>query len=564
MWQPGLCFPLSLLLTFIANVNISWFVYRRHASLPKVEEDKFLYLCEHKVLIIENLANDGNLLNKRQCLDLSFKLSKTFKNIKELVLYCGASSTVSFRPALENLYRILEKAKLLVSNCCHEDWCTSSVYQFQNERAFQEILLELELCYSAIFEQAKSTREEWNSQVEDLRRSPTFQPASATDVDEDNQALQKLFEDLGSERQLSILDCFLPGKLGLKQSLARYLLSKLKCLSQRQSQSKDEDKSSEILWTEDTGSSGTWADKCHLGAGAGAQVWSTKWLGIPCAKKVFQGINISGNETCIFSKEARILASLNHPRVVKFFCCGCDQETGDGFIAMELMEMSLFDLIRKQTKPFPLPVALDIIMQIARGMRYLHEVEVAHRDLKSQNVVVNRLSYPHLEDEYFCVKLVDFGLSKTKVELHRAHTISHVGVGTTIYRAPEVHPQAHPDRQGKAFWFKADVYSFAVTCSEILSRQQPYKNILRFSALYEELIKGVRPELPMEVCPPELASLLRDCWDPNPSSRPSFSQICSRLEAFSHKVIRMKMEEPSSVRRQFVAVTDHEEVEVIH
>ncbi|KAG0612669.1 hypothetical protein M758_6G044400 [Ceratodon purpureus] len=555
MSQLGSRFTFSELFRFITSVKLL-LLYRRHTSLSIAEAD-FLNLCEHKVHIIEDLVKGGDLLNNKQCLDLSGKLSKAFKNIKELVVHCGASSTDLFRPALENLYRILEKAKVLVGNCCHEDWCASSVFQFQNEKAFQEILLELGLCYNAIYELASKER---SPQLEDLRGSSTFQPASASDIDEDNHTLQKWLEDLASEPQFSIIDCFLPGRLGLKQSLARYLLVKLKCISQRQSQGKDADKSSAILWTEDTEPSGTWNGEFYLGAGAGAKVWSTKWLGIPCAKKVFQGVNIvSGNDTCIFSKEAGILAYLNHPRVVKFFCCGSGQETGDGFIAMELMEMSLCDLIRKQIKPFPLPVAVDIIMQIARGMCYLHEVEVAHRDLKPQNVVVNRLTYPHLLDEYYCVKLVDFGMSKTKVKVHRAHTISVLGVGTTIYRAPEVHPQAQTDgKQGKALWFNADVYSFAVTCSEILTLQRPYRSISKMSKMYEELINRVRPDLPMD-CPPELVSLLTDCWDPDPTLRPSFSQICSRLEAFSHKFILAKMEEPSSVPRQDVAVSDDEE-----
>lgn len=558
MWQPGSCFPISLLFTFITSLLLT----RRPATLSIAEPD-FLDLCEQKVHSVYSLAFGGILLNKRQCLDLSAKLSKAFHNIRELVSHSGASSTV-FRPALENLYRILEKAKMLVSDCCHENWSASSVFQIQNERAFQEILLDVGLCYNAIYEQAEGASKERNFQLEDLRGSPTFDHASASDIDEDHRALQKKLSELArgpNSTSSSVLDCLLPRRLCLKQHLAQYLLVKLNCASE-QSHGRDEGKSNAILWHGATEPSGTWGNHRFLGSGSGASgVMRTKWLGISCAKKVFPG-RIDGS---LFTKEAGILADLNHPRVVKFFCCGsCQDQKDDCFIAMELMEMSLDSLIKErkeQQQPFPLPVAIDIIVQIARGMCYLHEVKVAHRDLKPLNVVVNRLTYPNLNDEYFCVKLVDFGMSKTKVEVHKANTISQPGVGTTSYRAPEVHPKAHLDGEKlKARWFKADVYSFAVTCAQILTLEQPYEDIPN-GLLFEELINGRRPMV--NDCPPDLVLLLNACWHRTPSRRPPFKTICSKLENFSHKFLRMKMGKPFPVRSPSVPRTDDDGVEVI-
>jgi len=536
----------------------------RHPAARSTPEADFLNLCEQKVQSIEALANGSILLNKRQCLDLSAKLSKAFQNIRELVSHCGESSFTVFQPALENLYRILEKAKLLVSDCCDEDWCASSVFQIQNEKAFQEILLDVGLCYTAIYDRAEGSSKEWNFELVDLRGSSTFQHASTADIDEDHQTLQKKLSELGrpaSSTGLSALDCLLRRSSCLKQHLARYLLAKLNCTSHGKDEGKS--KSSAILWNGAIEPSGTWGDQRFLGSGAGSSaVMSTKWLGISCAKKVFPG-RIDGK---LFSKEAEILADLNHPRVVKFFCCGtCQDQKDDCFIAMELMDMSLDYLIKvrkEKNKRFPLPIAIDIIMQIARGMCYLHEVGVAHRDLKPLNVVVNTLTYPHLDDEYFCVKLVDFGMSKTKVEVHKANTISQRGVGTTFYRAPEVHPKAHPDGEKlKAMWFKADVYSFAVTCAQIWTLQQPYENI-PVNSMYEELNKGRRPEL--KDCPPDLVSLLNACWHKCPSERPPFKVICSKLEDLSHKFIWMKMRAPFPVQGQFPARTDFDnEIEVI-
>ena len=261
-----------------------------------------------------------------------------------------------------------------------------------------------------------------------------------------------------------------------------------------------------------------------------------RWLGIPCAKKEFH----TAVEMAIFVREAGILCRLSHPNIVKFFCCSNGPEKGQCFIGMELMQMSLSDLIeyeaRKGRKSFPLSVALDIIVQIARGMCYLHGFGIAHRDLKPSNVVVNRLDTPPLDDN-FCVKLVDFGMSRTKVEVSKSNTISIPGVGTTTYRAPEVHPKAQGHKgRAKALWFKADVYSFAVTCAEILSLKKPFEKV-ELSDMYRELVGGARPELPSH-CPGKLVSLLTQCWSADPRSRPRFIDICTRLEEVRHDLWR--------------------------
>ncbi|KAG0598648.1 hypothetical protein M758_12G090800 [Ceratodon purpureus] len=501
-------------------------------------------LCKQHVRSIRDLANGGTLLNKRQCLDLSYKLSNTTQNIKELLSHCGAPA-VLFRPALENLYRYLEKAKVLVKQCREKDWCQASVYQSQNQNAFREILLDVSFCYNAIFEQVKSASEDWLGHPEDLRQSPMFMPATASDVYEDQQDLQKRLEELAkkpscilrkrSKRSggVKLLDHVRSEKAALTQCLARYTLVKLKCTSE-QSQVNALDTCSTIFWVKETEPSGTWGNYKLLGSGSGASgVCSTTWLGVPCAKKEFHA---QASER-FFLEEAGILAYLKHPCIVNFFCCGNGKEKGDRFIAMELMEKSLLDLIEGQRDMhFSLPVVVDIILQIARGMCYLHEQGVAHCDLKPGNVVVNKLTYSNHPD-YFCVKLVDFGMSKTKVQVSKSNTISVRGVGTTRYRAPEVHPKAHPDGKGKANWFRADVYSFAITCAHVLSMKVPFGDMLMpMSELYTELINGRRPELSNN-CPMELVILIRDCWNTNPYSRPSFVEVCTRLEKFRYKHI---------------------------
>lgn len=550
------------------------------AWLPSLFKKKpvFLKLCESKALSIEVLVKGGNLLNRRQCQDLSKKLLKTTLNIRDLVLHSVAQADGLSRPnfdgALEHLYRYLEKARQLVRNCGELDWCAAAVFQCQNENAFREVLLEVSFCYNAIYEEVKSTNKDWDhvQNIDDLRNSSEFLPASFSDILEDQQELQKRLEDLQkrledlqesselpSATESAILEdqrdlqkslediveqvghVLLPEEVALKRSLVRslvqYLLVKVQYTSE-QCMATTLDKSSEILWQKDKEPPGTWGDSHFLGAGVteGA-VCRTQWLGIPCAKKVY---HLKEYEN-LFLKEAGILAGLNHPCIVNFICCGNGEAEGDRFIAMELMEKSLLKVIEDQKNVhFSLPVLVDIIVQIAHGMWYLHDHGVAHRDLKPQNVVVKTLTYPETTlENHFSIKLVDFGEAKAKVEALKSNIMTYRGIGTTLYRAPEAHPSANSGGIGQVNWFKADVFSFAMTCTHILSLKTPFQDregLFKNDALYDALMNGQRPYLPRD-CPEELFILVKDCWNTLRHKRPSFKDICRRLEIFKHKIL---------------------------
>jgi len=396
-----------------------------------------------------------------------------------------------------------------------------------------------------------------------------FQPATYTDVHADRQEIRKRLVDLLFEpARVKLLDYLLPSEARV-QCLARYLLVKLDYKSEP-SQADSTDMYHAILWSKETEPLHTWGTDRFLGAGGHASgVVSTQWLGISCARKVFFGIDEN-----LFLKEASILAHLNHPRIARLICCGNDQGPEDHFIAMELMERSLLHLIEDQKKvPFALHVTLDIIQQISRGLCYLHDEGIAHRDLKPQNIVVTKFKSPHLVN-YFDLKLIGFGMSKTKILASMSNTISARGPNTTRYRAPEVYPGKQ--EKGKAMWFKVDVFSFAMICAHLLSLKSPFKDV-RPGRVYEELMNGRRPELPLD-CPKELVALLTDCWATNPRLRPSFLEVSIRLEAFSHKLLRgqptldqdgmsydyiqLKLEELSRVQRSYVSNID-DKVEVI-
>jgi serine/threonine protein kinase len=170
------------------------------------------------------------------------------------------------------------------------------------------------------------------------------------------------------------------------------------------------------------------------GSGAFGEVAEVEWLGQKAAQKIFRGL-ASGS----FLVEANILAGLCHPNIVQIFgvCTGRRQCS----IVMEVMHGDLREAIndafdqrtstsyhRKQS--FALPVALDLMLQMAEAMQYLHRKKITHRDLKSANILINPAQIPELAKAgYMDIKVADFGISKI---INATSTFTpHTTIGTT-------------------------------------------------------------------------------------------------------------------------------------
>jgi serine/threonine protein kinase len=179
-------------------------------------------------------------------------------------------------------------------------------------------------------------------------------------------------------------------------------------------------------------------------------VFKSTWLGWNCAKKVFMGA-----ENVSFKKEADILAALKHPNIIQLFCCTTDAKSCS--LVMELMSTDLRKLMDDRMPdpdhvPFSLPVAVDIMLQVARGLKYMHEQQVGHRDIKSSNILVNPTSVPDLtEMGYVDVKVADFGLAKAKL-MSLTATMQTKDIGTTQYRAPELYTQVSHKKNFSDDW----------------------------------------------------------------------------------------------------------------
>jgi serine/threonine protein kinase len=118
-------------------------------------------------------------------------------------------------------------------------------------------------------------------------------------------------------------------------------------------------------------------------------------------------------------------------------------------------------------------------------------------------------------------KLADFGLAKCRPHSSWVHTRM---AGTTGWRAPEVF-HVHDTEVTQEYKWPADVYSFAMTCYEILTGSLPFANSPNQS-IHASVMAGKRPEGLDELNIPDLLKdLVKKCWATDPDERPTFDEI---------------------------------------
>jgi serine/threonine protein kinase len=269
----------------------------------------------------------------------------------------------------------------------------------------------------------------------------------------------------------------------------------------------------------------------QIGKGCSATVHKVTWLGKDFAEKCFPG-----PENQVFRKEASLLAGLSHPNILPFFCYATGKNCCS--LVMELMDEDLHSLMMRRlgneetldAPPFTHLEAVDIMLQVAEGMSYLHQNRVIHRDLKSMNILVKY----NERDRHVYAKVADFGLSTIK-ELSCTYSNLKMDLGTTRWMAPELFGDSEDHNVGPSssskslnYHFKVDVYSFGMVCYEILTGCVPFFNFKLMDLRKRIKDDGLRPDIP-ERCPKQLTTLVQACYHSNPAIRPSFHKICVEL-----------------------------------
>jgi len=211
-----------------------------------------------------------------------------------------------------------------------------------------------------------------------------------------------------------------------------------------------------------------------------------------------------------FNREARLLASLNHPNIVTVYDVG--EHEGTPYVVCELLRgRTLREVLAEGA--VPVRKALDYAIQIALGLGAAHEQGIAHRDLKPENVFITGDGQ---------AKLLDFGISKVveprpdaagEADTHVFATATGRVLGTAGYTSPE-------QARGQTVDYRTDIFNFGVVLYEMLSGAAPFRAATPVDSMRLLLNGDVPPFAETgRGIPPAVEEIVRHCLEPSPAQR---------------------------------------------
>ncbi|HLU65248.1 MAG TPA: serine/threonine-protein kinase [Kofleriaceae bacterium] len=213
----------------------------------------------------------------------------------------------------------------------------------------------------------------------------------------------------------------------------------------------------------------------------------------------------------MFVEEARLIARLRHPNIVSLHDVGL--EKGQLYLAMELVDGAplyrLLRLLQSRGERLSVAAVAEIGIQMADALNYAHaltdpsgrSLEIVHRDVSPQNILVDRTGV---------VKLADFGIARTSERL--SQTATGVLKGKIPYVAPE-------QIRAEPYDHRADLYALGVVLFELACNRLPFSAPSE-AALIFAIVEG-RPSLHLlDQRPPALSDTVRRCLAADPDDRP--------------------------------------------
>ena len=239
----------------------------------------------------------------------------------------------------------------------------------------------------------------------------------------------------------------------------------------------------------------------RIGGGGMSEVYKAKchklnrYVAIKVLKEEF---GKDANFVKKFNIEAQAAAGLSHPNIVNIY--DVVNENNMHFIVMELIEgITLKDYIASKGM-LDIKEAINIALQVAKGLECAHERNIVHRDVKPQNIIISVDG---------TVKVADFGIAKATTE----ETINAFALGSVHYISPEQAKGAYTD-------IRSDIYSLGVSLYEMISGRVPFNGdnaVAVALAHVEEVVTP--PSIYNSKISPELETIVLKCMQKSPDRR---------------------------------------------
>ncbi|GER33014.1 protein kinase family protein [Striga asiatica] len=488
-------------------------------------------------------------INPRQCSLLYDMLSLAFDTISDeikqnLRLKDRTTKWKSLEFPMKELHKIFKEAELYIRHCTDaKDWWARAISLHTNRDCIELHIHNLLCCFPVVIEAIETAAEISGVDQEEMQKKRAailrkYDP----NCDDPKLFLWKFGRQYLVPREIC-------ARLETAWKEDRWLLTE-KVAEKSKRKGKNEQRLVELLTNKlNEGKllpsralvgAHDYFVRRRLGSGypsGGGQLKEIHWLGENFALRTFYG------EISPLQSDISLMLSLSHPNVLQYLCAFYDEDRKEGFLVMELMSKDLGSYIKERCGqrnkiPFTIPAAVDIMLQIARGMEYLHSKEIYLGDLNPSNVLLKVKNGGVVQ-----AKVTGFGMTSFK-----AHSSSKSATATAtatankqqptgvvdlnIWLAPEQLAELHQLNKPKPapnYTEKSDVYSFGMLCFELLTGKVPFEDShLQGEKMVRNILAGERP-LFSYPSPKYLQNLTRKCWQTNPDTRPTFSSICRIL-----------------------------------
>ena len=222
-----------------------------------------------------------------------------------------------------------------------------------------------------------------------------------------------------------------------------------------------------------------------------------------------------------FMREARAAAALQHPNVATVYQFGVQEENGQYFCALELVDGETLEMRVRRTGPLDALTTIEIALQVTSALAEAEKQGLVHRDLKPANLM---LVAADDKTSAVTVKVIDFGVAKALAETPDEMGLTHGGfVGTPAFASPEQFTNAPVD-------VRSDIYSLGVTLWYLLTGQMPFPgaSVEQIRANHQLHVLPLN-QLKAARVPSRLIALLRSMLALEPAARPGVHELARRL-----------------------------------